>query len=190
MIDPLLSGVRKKIDDLIDSRKTVIDIGCGTGELVFRLAKKSINVLGIDTNTEMIKYAREKGKRLKIQNIEFKKIDAVDIDQIISKKSFDYAIFSMFFHQLNSGEANRILKTVLRIMKFIIIADYNNPLPENIAGQGVRLIERMAGGEHYLNFKQYQEYSGLNYFFNLYNLLVLESDIGGLDTIKIVKVST
>jgi len=186
----LLSGVRKKIDNLIDSKKAVIDIGCGTGELVFHLARKSTNILGIDTNPEMIKYAREKGKKLKIQNIEFKKINANDIKQRLSEKYFDYAVFSMFLHQLNLDEANQVFKSILKIVKLIIIADYNNPLPENIAGQGVKLIERMAGGEHFLNFKNYQENNGLNYFINLYKMSVLESDVGGFGTLRVVKIST
>ena len=186
MIDPLLIGARKTIADLIDSESTILDVGCGTGELVFSLSQKSTMVVGIDKNIEMIKYARKKRKKLNIQNIEFVSKDAND-ENYFSGKYFDYAIFSMTLHQFSRKEANQILKLIKRVTKYIIMADYNYPLLHNSVGWGIKLIEQMAGREHYLNFKNYQKQGGLGYFLKYHQLPMMEKEIIGLGVIQVTK---
>jgi hypothetical protein len=45
----------------------------------------------------------------------------------------------------------------------------------------------MAGGQHYMNFKDYQRNNGLNYFLEYHQLAIIESKIGGLGDIQIIK---
>ena len=52
---------------------TVLDIGCGSGMVARKIAKKTgCSLVGIDISDECIKYAKEAAKKEKIKNIEFK----------------------------------------------------------------------------------------------------------------------
>lgn len=68
-----------------ENMKTVIDIGCGTGELTQIFKDKGFNVTGSDLSDQMLKYTRQKG-------IETIKLDCYDIDKL--GIIFD-AVFSM-----------------------------------------------------------------------------------------------
>jgi ubiquinone/menaquinone biosynthesis C-methylase UbiE len=186
MIDPLLTGVRKIIKDLIEPDSTVIDIGCGTGELVFYLSSQVKRVVGLDINEEGLNYARMKKKKLKIGNVEFVSKDVNDAD-FLSGARFDYAVLSMVLHQFSLTEANSVLQSAMRVAQYILMVDFSSPLPENAIGWGARLIERMAGGQHYMHFKDYQRHNGLNYFLDYHQLAIIESRIGGLGDIQIIK---
>src|SRR6056297_3857389 len=186
MIDPLLKGVRKIIKDLIDPNSTVIDIGCGTGELVFYLSSQAKKVVGLDMNEEGLKYSRIKKRRLQIGNVEFVSKDVNDSD-FLSGTHFDYAVLSMVLHQFSLAEANQVLNSARRVAKYIVMVDFSCPLPENAIGWGARLIERIAGGQHYMNFKDYQRHNGLNYFMDYHQLAIIENRVGGLGDIQIIK---
>ncbi|WP_257346108.1 class I SAM-dependent DNA methyltransferase [Pseudalkalibacillus decolorationis] len=45
-----------------ESVKTVLDIGCGTGEISVRLAKRGYNVTGVDLSEEMLTIAKQKAE--------------------------------------------------------------------------------------------------------------------------------
>ena len=61
--------IDKKISPFIED-KNMLEIGCGTGEIVVRMQKKGYKVEAIDNSIEMLKLAKEKYK-----NIEFIKKD-------------------------------------------------------------------------------------------------------------------
>jgi trans-aconitate methyltransferase len=44
----------------VDPDETVVDLGCGTGELAARIAESGATVIGIDSDPEMIEAARER----------------------------------------------------------------------------------------------------------------------------------
>lgn len=50
-----LAFVKEKLGQI--GGKQILDIGCATGELAFRLAKSSANVIGIDLNEDLLKQA-------------------------------------------------------------------------------------------------------------------------------------
>ncbi len=49
----------------------VLDIGCGTGSLVLRLAASASHLHGLDLSTEMIRIAKSKAKAQKVENVTF-----------------------------------------------------------------------------------------------------------------------
>jgi SAM-dependent methyltransferase len=164
----LLGGVKKIIKNLINANSTVVDVGCGTGELVFCLSYQPAKVVGFDLNEGVLEYSRIKKRRLQVKNAEFITKDVKD-PGFLAGNYFDYAVLSMVLHQFNLAEANQILNSTKRVVKHLIIPDFINPLPENIFGWGATIIERMAGGNHYCNFKKYQKQGGLNYFWIITN---------------------
>ena len=59
---------------VIQGRKNterVLDIGCGTGDLVCEIAQKGIEVTGIDFSENMIRIARDKAKNLRGKTARF-----------------------------------------------------------------------------------------------------------------------
>lgn len=45
--------------------QTVVDLGCGTGEITLRLAKRGYEMIGVDLSEEMLARARQKGTEAK-----------------------------------------------------------------------------------------------------------------------------
>ena len=104
---------RKQIISYLPSKlNTILDLGCGTGELFSHLLKKSKSVIGIDSSSEMLKEAEahySKNKSIKLvesalENLPFK------------NESADAVIASMVLHHISNpplvlSEANRVLKT-------------------------------------------------------------------------------
>ena len=77
----------------IDSRKKVLDIGCGPGETAIYLAKKfGCHVTGIDIMPEMIEQAKENARSHKVDHLtRFETVDAMT--PFFPDDSFDVAIF-------------------------------------------------------------------------------------------------
>jgi hypothetical protein len=61
---------------------TVIDLGCGKGDLTLLLAaalRRSVHVLGVDTNASAITTARERAKAAGLHNVCFRQADATEL---------------------------------------------------------------------------------------------------------------
>ena len=77
----------------IKKRKTVLDIGCGDGELLRNLKKKNkCNVYGIDFSERLINIARKRSKNINYYCLDMNKIKNqfkinVKFDYIITKRS-------------------------------------------------------------------------------------------------------
>jgi len=78
---------------IIKKRKTVLDIGCGDGELLRNLKKKNkCNGYGIDFSERLINVAKKKSKNINYYCLDMKKIKNqfkinVKFDYIITKRS-------------------------------------------------------------------------------------------------------
>ncbi len=97
--------IREKI--LSYEVKTIVDFGCGTGNLCGPLSEK-INVIGIDKNIEMI----EVGKG-KYPNMSF--VESSIFDAPIIKQKADIAVSSYVLHGLNEKEQQQVLSNMLSI---------------------------------------------------------------------------
>lgn len=64
-----ITGYHKFFLDNISADDTVLDIGCGPGELAYDVAKKAKRVVGIDFNEKSIASAQKKYKRQNLQYI-------------------------------------------------------------------------------------------------------------------------
>ncbi len=110
-----LFGGRKTILDYFASQKdlpdsfTVLDIGCGGGDIPFALVKwaaaqgKKATVTAIDSQQLCVAYAAEHFSSLDILYLDH---SAFDIDRL---GKFDYVMSSMFFHHLSDKEIVELL---------------------------------------------------------------------------------
>lgn len=95
-----------------DSSKSVLEIGCGTGEVSYWIAENSnLIVLGTDLCVPFIEEANEK---YKLSNLNFEVLDFNNPEQVKDRK-FDYIIGNGILHHLyfNLSNALNTIKNLL-----------------------------------------------------------------------------
>ncbi|MBN2363924.1 class I SAM-dependent methyltransferase [candidate division WOR-3 bacterium] len=157
-IDPLLNEARSNIVGLIPENSSVFDAGCGTGRLSLMLKKKkNCRVVGADLSLQMINFA----KKLNVySDVEFLHMDLENIT-VFGENHFDYSIMCQVIHELRPDKQMNVLNEIKRISRKTIILDSNTPLPKNLVGFVIRMIDATIGRDHYYNFKSYISTDGI-----------------------------
>ena len=171
-IDPILSPVQNIATAMLPSDKKIVDIACGTGAFVFKIASKSKHVTGIDCSESMINTALKVKDRSSVKNVKFILSDAAKLN-LLCNKEFDIAILSMALHQFSPEIGLNVLLESIRISTEILIIDYSYPLSPFINKYLVYLVERIAGKEHYVNFTSYMDYGGINTYLKKTGLKII-----------------
>ena len=128
-----LGRLKRRYDRLvepIESGDTVLDIGCGTGALSLRAARKGAHVKGIDLNPEMLEIARKHtaGEGLEDQ-ITYTELGVAELDQEPAG-IYDVAMSGLCFSELSRDEiryALKIVRTLLRPGGLLLVADEVRP---------------------------------------------------------------
>lgn len=162
-VDPLISRLHTSVLPLIEPSHRVLDVACGTGSLSLSIARRAKHVTGIDLSEDMIITAKRAARKAGAENTLFELRDASDLSCYLDKE-FDVSVTTMAVHQFDAGLAMRILREMKRISETVVIVDYNSLMPKGLSGSAARCIERLAGGEHYRNFKTFMERGGISYF--------------------------
>nr|MBN2278762.1 class I SAM-dependent methyltransferase [candidate division Zixibacteria bacterium] len=156
--DRPLAVARRKVIDMIPSASSVLDIACGTGELCFELAaQKNCRVLGIDLSLRMVKFAR---KRNRYDTVHFQSCDAADL-ACFEPRDFDFATMLFLLHEVPRPIQIAAVKEASRVAKKMVIVDSLAPLPKNIHGMALRMVEVIGGPQHYRSFADYLEADGI-----------------------------
>ncbi len=167
LFDPHLAEARQITLDLIDNGSTVLDIGCGTGQLCIALREqKQCQVIGLDLSLRMLEFSRNSNP---FQDVSFVHKDAVDLSSY-EDNSFDYATMLMFVHELTKSQQIHVLKESLRVARKLIVVDAAVPLPKNKGGIGIRFVEATFGRDHYKNFKNFLATGGIHGMFSEFSL--------------------
>lgn len=162
---PLLNSVA----ELIKENSTVLDVGCGVGQLAFILSGKCKQVTGIDFSSRMVEYASKQKTKRNLGNVDFVYGDAGRVSEIFSQ-SFDYVTALWCLHEMDYQSRHRVIAGCLSLTNRVILVDYASPFPRNIAGAVQTLIELSAGKRHYAGFRDWQERGGLDGFIKQENL--------------------
>lgn len=177
-IDPILSRLHNSVMNHVESAHSVIDVACGTGALALALARKARHVTGIDLSEDSIAAAQRMADRMGTGNIRFETRDAGDL-LCYNSGEFDIAVTSMAVHQFDAGLAVKILAEMRRISHRVIIIDYNHMMPGGWRRSAAWAIERLAGGDHYRNFKIYMKRGGVLYFARQAGITLKSQEIRG-----------
>lgn len=95
----------------------VLDIGCGTGALSLRAAKKGVRVKAIDINPAMLEVARSRAETENLSPmIEWVEMSVVELDKE-QTSAFDAVMSSLCFSELNEAELLFALSETRRILK-------------------------------------------------------------------------
>ena len=159
-VDPALRKARKLVRRQIKPGSSLIDIGCGTGELVFFLTDACTELVGVEASHRMWAYAHQRGRDLGLTNVQFIFASGEKLAAFPSGY-FDYATACMVLHEMEAKQRLPVLREMQRLARTLILVDYRLPPPVNFVGIFCRLIERLAGGHHYRNYLSFIESGGL-----------------------------
>jgi len=89
--------------------KNFIDIGCGTGELVFEISKKEINSLGVDFSEKMISHCNKYSNK-------FSNFLCSDVLNLSLSKKYDLMAANGFIEYISLIELNKFLKNSHKVL--------------------------------------------------------------------------
>lgn len=158
-IAPNQDRLFKLIEEIIVPNSSVIDIGCGTGRLSFKLSNKVSKIIGIDLSEKNIEKAKFNLLKNPNERILFyhKSISEIATQNI----HFDYAVLTYVIHEVNPNERIELLSQISNIADQIIIGDYLVPRQKGFWNFLNEIVEFVAGREHYKNFKNFVSNGGL-----------------------------
>jgi demethylmenaquinone methyltransferase/2-methoxy-6-polyprenyl-1,4-benzoquinol methylase len=117
-----------------NSRLSILDACFGTGNSSIAIAKKNNNnrIIGIDLSENMLKVARNKIKKNRLENITTYCIDAAAID---INKEFDIVTTSLSLHEMPQTVMESVISEMHRVLKKngkLYIVEWDKP--KNIIG--------------------------------------------------------
>jgi 2-polyprenyl-3-methyl-5-hydroxy-6-metoxy-1,4-benzoquinol methylase len=115
----------RMLDNQIPWEKSILDAGCGTGQLACLLSVKDRETVGMDFSDKSLAKANEIKEKLKLKNLTFRKVDLLDLQA--GDERFDYIFCNGVLHHTNNpylGFCN-----VIQFAKpgtYIVIGLYNS----------------------------------------------------------------
>lgn len=151
-VDKYLRPIRHQIIELIEPNTSVVEFGCGNGDLLFKLSTKIKSGIGLDKSTQLISYARKRKEEEKVSKLDFRIINLVTEPFTDLKK--DYSIASLLFHILTWRESIDLLKKIIDTSEITIVCGFSSPrnLKQNML---LWLDQRFTN--HYSNFRNYKK---------------------------------
>lgn len=118
------SWYARRLDAEIPFGASVIDVGCGTGQLACLLALKERSVLGIDYSEHSLALARRLKQRLALEQVDFRRANILSWD--LPAESFDFVFCNGVLHHTSDPYGG--FQNLVRIAKrggFVIVGLYN-----------------------------------------------------------------
>jgi ubiquinone/menaquinone biosynthesis C-methylase UbiE len=141
----------------------ILDVGCGTGEMLVTYTRPGCELTGIDVSPSMLDVARQKlgtAARLALE-------DATHMS--FADASFDLVTCMLALHEMPAVDRPRVLKECVRVTKpggHILLIDFHGgpyPFPRGwLYKMMILLAEKNAGKEHFANYKEFLAHRGLD----------------------------
>lgn len=163
--DPLLRGalrpLRRAMMKKMQANKEmdVLDMCCGTGNQLIYLAQNGFTKLhGLDLSEDMLTIGKKTN-----HPIHFYLEDAANTS--FADASFDFIMISLALHEKDYMIQKNVLMEIARLIRpdgYVFIADFLFDQKTSLWSKTViSLIEKISGGEHYQNFKNYIRRGGM-----------------------------
>ncbi|SHI73901.1 Methyltransferase domain-containing protein [Tangfeifania diversioriginum] len=147
-----LAPIKNQIMDLIEPNSSVIEFGCGNGDLLFKLSSQIKYGLGIDKSKPLIDYAVQQKRIMNLSNVDFRceKLDS----SYQHSENYDYAIASLFFHVIPWSDSIYLIKKMQEISDKIVVCGFSQPV--TLQQKTLLWLDQKATS-HYKNFNAYQK---------------------------------
>jgi demethylmenaquinone methyltransferase/2-methoxy-6-polyprenyl-1,4-benzoquinol methylase len=114
----------------IERGQRVLDLGCGTGALTLRAARRGAAVKGIDVNPQMLEIAERRARDAGLpERVDLREMGVAELDEEAAE-SYDVAMSGLCFSELSDDELAYTLKHVARLLKpggLLLVADEVKP---------------------------------------------------------------
>lgn len=126
--DVTISGVRQLLGKNPKGRLSIIDLGCGGGDMLALLKKRlklNASYKGIDANPNIVQYAQQHNGTEDIQ------FEAVDIfSDVFRQKTCDIAIATLFLHHFSQQQLVQIFSSLKNQSRIGIVVNdlHRHPL--------------------------------------------------------------
>lgn len=147
--DRVLLPLRQELVELIEHDSTLLEVGCGTGDLLFQAAEKISYGHGVDLNQGMIKYAESKRQAHNLSNLSFECIDAL----AMVPRKFDISTSTLCLHEMPEQQACALLKMMVDNSEMALVADFTEA-KSALGRLSIEFDELLSG--HYRNYRQYR----------------------------------
>ncbi len=108
----------------------VLDVGCGTGALTLRAARRGARVKGIDVNAQMLEIAARRAREAGLaERVELVEMGVAELDRE-ADESCDAVTSGLCFSELTDDELAYTLEQVTRVLRsggLLLIADEVRP---------------------------------------------------------------
>ena len=163
IIDPLNAALRETTVSMLPSVEgaLVLDIGCGTGELMAAYLDKGASVSGVDLSAGMLAIARE---RLD-DRADLRAADATALP--FRDDGFDLVTASLILHELTAPVRHDVVAEMVRVARpggHLLLVDFRagSLRFKGRVFRGLSLIaERIAGKDHHRNWRDYMAAGGM-----------------------------
>lgn len=161
LVEPMMRNLHGFVAKQVAAVTRLLDAGCGTGGLAFRLAEQGRQVTGVDLSPRNIAYAERRRHTLGLENVRFEVGDASRLDQW-DDGEFEVVTAVMVLHEMPAQSRAPVLAELARVGQRVMVVDFAAPMPKNLAGLRNRLIELTAGREHFGAFRDFTRRGGLD----------------------------
>jgi demethylmenaquinone methyltransferase/2-methoxy-6-polyprenyl-1,4-benzoquinol methylase len=127
----------------VEAGQRVLDLGCGTGALALRAARRGAQVRAIDVSAAMLELAARRAREAGLESrVEFAEMGVAELDGE-EPRSYDAVTSGLCFSELSEDELAYALAQVMRILKpggLLLVADEVTPrsLSGRILFRGIR----------------------------------------------------
>ena len=160
-LDRLLGRLHQLVADHAEPGRRFLDVGCGTGDLVWRLAPKAEETVGVELSPAMVDFANAERERRGVTSVSFVLGDVTSALAHLPGGHFDLATMVLALHEMPAEAWSPVLQEVTRVADRLLCVDFRAPMPRNLAGLRNRFFEITAGREHYRAFREYQRRGGI-----------------------------
>jgi ubiquinone/menaquinone biosynthesis C-methylase UbiE len=165
IVDRVMLGIRRYVLEFcgMELGDRVLDVCCGTGAQILLYGRKGVISWGIDSDSRMIEFAERCKARLGLENTHFQRASAMDLP--FKDASFDHASLSMGLHEKEASSRDRIIGEMRRVVKkngTLVFVDYRVPYPRGTYPYIARVVEWIAGEEHFGLFRAFLRDGGLD----------------------------